>query len=62
MRRLRGLRAGLPGRGDLLRRRRAEFTAENARFFDQLGSPGGAAKTGPLPCDTAYVASYLTDR
>ena len=41
---------------------RQEFTAENARSFDQLGSPGGAAKTGPLPCDTAYVASYLTDR
>ena len=34
------------------------FTAENAKFFDQLGSPGGAAKTGPLPYDTEYVASY----
>jgi hypothetical protein len=27
---------------------RQEFTVENARSFDQLGSPGGAAKTGPL--------------
>jgi NAD-dependent dihydropyrimidine dehydrogenase PreA subunit len=27
----------------------AQFTAENARFFDQLGSPGGAARTGPCP-------------
>jgi hypothetical protein len=35
---------------------------ENARFFDQLGSPGGAAKTGPLPDDTGCVASYVTSR
>ena len=35
---------------------------ENARFFDQLGSPGGAAKTGPLPDDTDCVASYVTSR
>ena len=39
------------GRGDRLRRRRArawaQFTGENAKFFDQLGSPGGAAKTRP---------------
>jgi NAD-dependent dihydropyrimidine dehydrogenase PreA subunit len=40
----------------------AQFTAENAKFFDQLGSPGGAAKTGPLPYDTDYVASYVTGR
>jgi hypothetical protein len=40
----------------------AQFTVENAKFFDQLGSPGGAAKTGPLPCDTDYVASYVTGR
>jgi ferredoxin len=40
----------------------AQFTAENAKFFDQLGSPGGAAKTGPLPYDTHYVASYVTGR
>src|SRR5258708_19467754 len=29
----------------------AQFTAENARFFDQLGSPAGPATTPPLPCD-----------
>jgi hypothetical protein len=28
----------------------------------QLGSPGGAAKTGPLPYDTDYIASYVTSR
>jgi hypothetical protein len=41
---------------------RAQFTVENVRFFDQLGSPGGAAKTGPLPYDTDYAASYAVDR
>jgi ferredoxin len=41
---------------------RAQFTAEDARFFGQLGSPGGACKTGPLPYDTDYVASYITSR
>jgi NAD-dependent dihydropyrimidine dehydrogenase PreA subunit len=40
----------------------AQFTTENAKFFDQLGSPGGAAKTGPLPSDTDYVANYDTGR
>jgi NAD-dependent dihydropyrimidine dehydrogenase PreA subunit len=35
----------------------AQFTTENVRFFDQLGSPGGASKTGPLPYDTGYVTS-----
>jgi NAD-dependent dihydropyrimidine dehydrogenase PreA subunit len=40
----------------------AQFTTENAKFFDPLGSPGGAAKTGPLPSDTDYVASYDTGR
>jgi hypothetical protein len=35
---------------------------ENAKFFDQPGSPGGAAKTGPLPDDTDHVASYVTSR
>jgi hypothetical protein len=39
-----------------------QFTTENARFFDQLGSPGGAAKTGSLPYDTNYIASYVTSR
>jgi NAD-dependent dihydropyrimidine dehydrogenase PreA subunit len=37
----------------------AQLTAENAKFFDQLGFPGGASKTGPLPHDTEYVASYV---
>ena len=54
------------GRGDRLRRRRArawaQSTGENAKFFNQLGSPGGAAKTGPLPDDTDHVASYVTSR
>jgi hypothetical protein len=53
----------VPGRGDLLRddvpEQWSAFTAENARFFDRLGSPGGAAKTGPLPYDTDDVASYV---
>jgi NAD-dependent dihydropyrimidine dehydrogenase PreA subunit len=40
----------------------AQFTTENVRFFDQLGSPGGASKTGPLPYDTGYVTSYVTSR
>ncbi len=40
----------------------AQFTAENAKFFDQLGSPGAAARTGPLPYDTDYIASYVTSR
>jgi NAD-dependent dihydropyrimidine dehydrogenase PreA subunit len=39
----------------------AQFTVENVKFFDMLGSPGGASKTGPLPYDT-YVASYAIDR
>ena len=56
----------MPGRGDLLRsdvpERWAQFTIENVRFFGQLGSPGGAFKTGALPNDTDYVASYVTSR
>ena len=40
----------------------AQFTTENVTFFDQLGSPGGAFKTGPLPYDTGYIASYVTSR
>ena len=39
-----------------------DFTATNAAFFtegdDPLGSPGGAAKVGPLVRDTEYVANY----
>jgi hypothetical protein len=40
----------------------AQFTTENVRFFDQLGSPGGASSIGPLLYDTDYVASYITTR
>ena len=40
----------------------AQFTGESAKFSGQLGSPGGAAKTGPLPDDTDHVASYATSR
>jgi hypothetical protein len=40
----------------------AQFTGEKAKFFGQLGSPGGAAKTGPLPDDADHVASYVTSR
>ena len=40
----------------------AQFTTENVRFSGQLGSPGGAAKTGPLPYDTGYVAGYAAGR
>jgi len=40
----------------------AQFTTEHVTFFDQLGSPGGAFKTGPLPYDTGYIASYVTSR
>jgi NAD-dependent dihydropyrimidine dehydrogenase PreA subunit len=39
-----------------------QLTVENAKFFDQLGSHGGAAKTGPLPYDTAYVANYVVEQ
>ena len=43
----------------------AEYTPDNARFFTEtldgraepLGSPGGAAKMGPLGVDTPFVAS-----
>jgi hypothetical protein len=40
----------------------AQFTGENAKFSGQFGSPGGAAKTGPLPDDTDHVPSYVTSR
>jgi len=66
VRRLRHLRAGVPGRGDLYEDdvpgQWAPFTTENVRFSGQLGSPGGAAKTSPLPYDTDYLASYVTGR
>ena len=36
---------------------RAQFTAGNARFSGQLGSPGGAAKTGKIHKDHPLVAA-----
>jgi hypothetical protein len=65
MRRLRRLRAVCPVEAIFCENdvpgQRVQFTVENARFSGQLGSPGGAAKTGPLPDDTDYVASYVAD-
>jgi NAD-dependent dihydropyrimidine dehydrogenase PreA subunit len=40
----------------------AQLTVENAKFPDQVGSPGGAAKTGPLPCDTEHVANCVVEQ
>jgi hypothetical protein len=66
MRRLRRLRAVCPVEAIFCENdvpsRRAQFTAGNARFSGQLGSPGGAAKTGPLPDGTGYVAGSVADR
>lgn len=47
-----------------------EFIDDNARFFRQplpglleaLGSPGGAAKLGPLGVDSALVRGYSVSR
>ncbi|MDR1635383.1 MAG: ferredoxin family protein [Bifidobacteriaceae bacterium] len=33
------------------------FGAANAEFFDQLGSPGGAARVGAQPYDAPLVAA-----
>ncbi len=66
MRRLRRLRAACPVEVIFYENdvpgQRAQFTVENARFSGQPGSPGGAAKTGPLPYDTDYIASYVAGR
>ncbi|QDQ99441.1 ferredoxin [Tomitella fengzijianii] len=43
-----------------------DYVADNGRFFEEalpgrdapLGSPGGAAKTGPTGVDTALVAGF----
>ena len=48
--------------GDDVLEQRAQLTIENVKFFDQLGSPGGAAKISPLPYDTDYVANYVACR
>ncbi len=34
-----------------------DYTAANAEFFDELGSPGGASKLGLIPRDAAIVAA-----
>ncbi|KQS00559.1 ferredoxin [Williamsia sp. Leaf354] len=34
----------------------APFTSANADFFDEIGSPGGAAKVGPYPNDVDAIA------
>jgi NAD-dependent dihydropyrimidine dehydrogenase PreA subunit len=44
----------------------APYQADNARFFaerlpgqdEPVGSPGGAAKVGPIPADTPLVAAF----
>jgi NAD-dependent dihydropyrimidine dehydrogenase PreA subunit len=41
---------------------RTQLTVENAKFFDQLGSPGSAAKTGPPPYDTEHVANCVVEQ
>ena len=34
-----------------------DYTAANAEFFDDLGSPGGAAKQGLIAKDAAIVSA-----
>jgi hypothetical protein len=34
-----------------------DYTAANYEFFDDLGSPGGAAKIGKIDKDHPFVAS-----
>ena len=36
---------------------RSEYTQTNIDFFDELGSPGGAASVGRTGTDTDFVAS-----
>ena len=61
VRRLRCVRARVPGRGHLLRGRHpgewAQFYTANVEFFDDLGSPGGAAKMGLIDKDHPIVAA-----
>ena len=37
------------------------FTKDNKDFFNDLGSPGGAAKIGQQPFDGPYVAAMPTE-
>ncbi len=54
------MRAGLPGRGDLLRDnvpdQWKEYYKVNVDFFEDLGSPGGASKAGKIGKDHPVVA------
>ncbi|MGH3475138.1 MAG: ferredoxin, partial [Aeromicrobium sp.] len=34
-----------------------EYYDANVHFFDELGSPGGAAKTGPIDLDHPIIAA-----
>lgn len=36
----------------------AKFYDANVQFFDEIGSPGGAAKLGPIKGDHPIVAAY----
>ena len=36
----------------------AKYTSINALFFDDLGSPGGAAKTGPIARDHPAISQH----
>ena len=55
----------MPRRGHLLRddvpAEWAEYTAANADFFDELGSPGGAARLGLIKRDVPLVAQLPAD-
>ena len=61
VRRLWRLRAGLSGRGHLLRGRHPgqwkDYYKANVEFFDDLGSPGGASKGGKIDKDHPLVAA-----
>ena len=35
----------------------SEYVSANADFFDDLGSPGGAAKLGPTGKDVPFIAA-----
>ncbi|MBW1638110.1 ferredoxin family protein [Microbacterium resistens] len=34
-----------------------DYYKANVEFFDEIGSPGGAARTGPLPYDHPLIAA-----
>ena len=60
MRGLRSLRARLPRRGiyyeDDLPEEWADYYKANVEFFDEVGSPGGAAKIGVIKHDHPVIA------